>query len=191
LTISTAYGGTPVAAPFAPIGTLLATAKDAKSPKGPVTARIDAYNYSYVQDQEKGKEEPDPNFLQHNRAAVAERSKLNSTMKEELANLNQTVSQHTGAVHNYSSQTFNSSVLAVEKMRNLLLRDIKAGHRPGGVLFSYDPSGTFHHSAASAVLALEAPEPGTSLMRGAVDSWGGTSTRGCSARTLRREFDLD
>ena len=124
------------------------------------TARINATNPDYDDLLATQRQEPGTNFLAKNTGIVADTSAANTLRATERRRLNETITQHaTEAVHNYSTSTFNSSVLAQERMREMILDDIRTGRRPKA-LYTYDVSGEFHHSAASAVIAPDAPGPG-------------------------------
>ena len=138
-----------------------------------VQHRIDASNLAYDQQcqQEAGSVRGD--FIGKNVGLVGEQSYANTVKATEEGRNRETIRQEEGLpVHNYSSQTFNATRLATERLKAQLQDDIRAGRlRPEltkdwrgaetqGLLLTYDQSGEFHHSAASGILLDNAPKPG-------------------------------
>jgi hypothetical protein len=166
LTISGAYGGVPTAAmlPFVPEGPVPAApirqATWGGTAKFNATARISTQNPAYDTLRVTQRRGSPTNYLLKNTGMVGDLSTQNTMQNAEHRRLNETITQQAGeAVHNYSTQTFNSAALAQERMREMILDDIQTGRRPKA-LYTYDVSGEFHHSAASAVLVPDAPKPG-------------------------------
>jgi len=124
-----------------------------------VTHKIDASNAAYAKHC-KGAAQRSPNFIATNVGKVQRQSYANSVRATEEGRKYQTIRQHEDLpVHNYSTSTFNSTRLAKEHLAEQLTEDIRAGRMPKGIL-TYDPSGEFHHSAASGILLDNAPKPG-------------------------------
>ena len=187
-----AGGGGDISATI-PMSNLRMTNDNLRATVKNATARITTTNSEYDTMLATQRHEPDRNFLAKNTATIAGISAANTILASERRRLNETITQHGGtAVHNYSTSTFNSSVLAQERMQEMIHDDIRAGRRPKA-LYTYDVTGEFHHSAAAAVMAPDAPGPGqmdaaaTLKRRDAPEKW--LTGRGLDT-TARNVVDL-